>query len=52
MPGPLARPRAPQPTRHRSVGSGGSDLHVLEGLIFLLSLAIVWLGLYLANGYS
>jgi uncharacterized membrane protein len=29
-----------------------SDLHALEGIIFLLSLAIVWLGLYLANGYS
>jgi uncharacterized membrane protein len=26
--------------------------HVLEGLTFLLSLAIVWIGLYLANGYS
>jgi uncharacterized membrane protein len=29
-----------------------SDLHVLEGIVFLFSLAIVWLGLYLANGYS
>jgi uncharacterized membrane protein len=29
-----------------------TELHVLEGIIFLLSLAIVWLGLYLANGYS
>jgi uncharacterized membrane protein len=29
-----------------------SDLHVLEGIVFLLSQAIVWLGLYLANGYS
>ena len=29
-----------------------SDLHVLEAIIFLLSLAIVWIGLYLANGYS
>ncbi len=29
-----------------------SDLHVLEGIVFLLSLAIVWIGLYLANGYS
>ena len=29
-----------------------SNLHVLEGIVFLLSLAIVWLGLYLANGYS
>ena len=29
-----------------------SDLHALEGIIFLLSLAIVWLGLYLANGYT
>jgi uncharacterized membrane protein len=28
------------------------DLHVLEGAVFLLSLAVVWLGLYLANGYS
>jgi uncharacterized membrane protein len=27
-------------------------LHVLEGLVFLASLAIVWIGLYLANGYS
>jgi len=26
--------------------------HVLDALIFLLSLAIVWLGLYLANGWS
>lgn len=31
---------------------GRSDLHMLEGIVFLLSLAIVWLGLYLANGYS
>jgi hypothetical protein len=29
-----------------------SDMHILEAMIFLLSLAIVWLGLYLANGYS
>lgn len=29
-----------------------SDLHLLEAVIFLLSLAIVWIGLYLANGYS
>ncbi len=29
-----------------------SELHILEGIVFLLSLAIVWLGLYLANGYS
>ncbi len=29
-----------------------SDLHILEAIVFLLSLAIVWLGLYLANGYS
>ncbi len=29
-----------------------SEQHVLEALVFLLSLAIVWLGLYLANGYS
>ncbi len=28
------------------------DWHFLEAIIFLLSLAIVWLGLYLANGYS
>jgi len=26
--------------------------HALEGLVFLVSLAIVWIGLYLANGYS
>jgi hypothetical protein len=26
--------------------------HVLETAVFLLSLAIVWIGLYLANGYS
>jgi uncharacterized membrane protein len=26
--------------------------HALEGLVFLLSLVIVWIGLYLANGYS
>jgi uncharacterized membrane protein len=26
--------------------------HVLEAAVFLLSLAIVWIGLYLANGYS
>jgi uncharacterized membrane protein len=29
-----------------------SDLHILEAIVFLLSLAIVWIGLYLANGYS
>jgi uncharacterized membrane protein len=29
-----------------------SDMHILEAVIFLLSLAIVWLGLYLANGYT
>ncbi len=29
-----------------------SALHVLEGIVFALSLAIVWIGLYLANGYS
>lgn len=29
-----------------------SDLHVLEGIVFLLSLVIVSIGLYLANGYS
>jgi uncharacterized membrane protein len=28
------------------------DWHVLEAAVFLLSLAIVWLGLYLASGYS
>ena len=28
------------------------DWHLLEGVVFLLSLAIVWIGLYLANGYS
>lgn len=27
-------------------------LHALEGAIFLGSLAVVWIGLYLANGYS
>jgi uncharacterized membrane protein len=27
-------------------------LHALEGAIFLCSLAVVWIGLYLANGYS
>jgi len=27
-------------------------MHVLDALIFLVSLAIVWLGLYLANGWS
>ncbi|HEY5194944.1 MAG TPA: hypothetical protein VIJ39_13895 [Solirubrobacteraceae bacterium] len=27
------------------------DLHALEATVFLLSLAIVWIGLYLANGY-
>ena len=27
-------------------------LHALEGLVFLVSLGIVWIGLYLANGYS
>ncbi len=27
------------------------ELHVLEATVFLLSLAIVWIGLYLANGY-
>lgn len=29
-----------------------TDMHILEAIIFLLSLAVVWLGLYLANGYS
>ena len=76
MPGPLARTRSPQPTRHgighpreprlfhiklallAAVGAllvwhiRRSDLHILEAIIFLLSLAIVWLGLHLANGYS
>jgi uncharacterized membrane protein len=28
------------------------DLHALEAIVFLLSLVIVWIGLYLANGYS
>jgi uncharacterized membrane protein len=28
------------------------QLHVLEALVFLCSLAIVWIGLYLSNGYS
>jgi uncharacterized membrane protein len=28
------------------------DRHLLEAVVFLLSLAIVWIGLYLANGYS
>lgn len=27
------------------------DVHVLEAVVFVLSLVIVWLGLYLANGY-
>jgi uncharacterized membrane protein len=27
-------------------------LHALEGAIFLGSLAVVWIGLYLANGYT
>jgi uncharacterized membrane protein len=27
-------------------------LHALEGAIFICSLAVVWIGLYLANGYS
>ncbi|MGC2374431.1 MAG: hypothetical protein WA484_11220 [Solirubrobacteraceae bacterium] len=27
-------------------------LHVLEGAIFLSSLAVVWIGLYIANGYG
>ncbi len=27
-------------------------LHALEAAVFLLSLAVVWIGLYLANGYS
>jgi uncharacterized membrane protein len=27
-------------------------LHALEGAIFLCSLAVVWIGLYLANGYA
>ena len=26
--------------------------HVLEAAVFVLSLAVVWIGLYLANGYS
>jgi Voltage gated chloride channel len=28
------------------------QLHTLEGAIFLCSLVVVWIGLYLANGYS
>jgi uncharacterized membrane protein len=28
------------------------DLHALEASVFLLSLAVVWIGLYLANGYG
>lgn len=28
------------------------SLHALEGAIFIASLAVVWIGLYLANGYS
>jgi uncharacterized membrane protein len=28
------------------------DAHALDGALFLASLAIVWLGLYLANGWS
>jgi uncharacterized membrane protein len=28
------------------------DRHILEAIVFLLSLTIVWIGLYLANGYS
>ena len=28
------------------------DLRILEAIVFVLSLAIVWIGLYLANGYS
>jgi len=27
-------------------------LHVLEAAVFVLSLAVVWIGLYLANGYT
>jgi uncharacterized membrane protein len=27
-------------------------LHVLEAGVFLLSLVVVWIGLYLANGYN
>lgn len=27
------------------------DLHALEAIVFVLSLAIVWIGLYLANSY-
>jgi uncharacterized membrane protein len=27
------------------------DLHALEATVFLLSLAVVWIGLYLAKGY-
>jgi len=28
------------------------ERHEIEGVVFLLSLAVVWIGLYLANGYS
>ena len=28
------------------------EQHAIEGLVFLLSLGVVWIGLYLANGYS
>jgi uncharacterized membrane protein len=28
------------------------QLHILEAIVFVLSLVIVWIGLYLSNGYS
>ena len=28
------------------------NAHALEAIVFLLSLAVTWIGLYLANGYS
>ncbi|MHB8492625.1 MAG: hypothetical protein ACYDA6_10500, partial [Solirubrobacteraceae bacterium] len=28
------------------------NMHVLDALMFVMSLAVVWLGLYLANGWS
>jgi uncharacterized membrane protein len=28
------------------------ELHIPEAIVFVLSLAVVWIGLYLANGYA
>ncbi len=28
------------------------DAHAIEAIVFLLSLGVTWIGLYLANGYS